>query len=82
MPASSYAFNLSIMSLAELKQEVTALSQVERAQLEGHIRLLRWKDRPGLAEQLAESNRRMDAGQKVTEEQLHRLLAQRKSERA
>ena len=82
MPASSGTFNLTNMSLAELKQEVTALSLAERAQLEGHLRLLRWKERPGLAEHLAVANRRMDAGDKVTEEQLQSLLAQRKGEQA
>jgi hypothetical protein len=70
------------MSLAELKQEVAALNPAERAQLEGHLRLLRWKERPGLAEHLGELHRRMDAGDKVTEEQLYSLLAQRKSAQA
>lgn len=66
------------MSLAELKQEVSALSPVERAQLETHLRLLRWKERPGLAAHLAELNRRMDAGQKVTQEQCEAWVARRK----
>ena len=70
------------MSLAELKQEVAALNPVERTQLEVHLRLLRWKERPGLAEHLAEINRRMDAGQKVTQEQLGEFLAQRGKNRA
>ena len=62
------------MSLAEVIQEIVRMTPAERQEVEGQLRLLRWKETPGLAERLAAANARMDAGQKVTSIELEALL--------
>ena len=62
------------MSLAEVIQEIVRMTPSERQEVEGQLRLLRWKETPGLAGRLAAANARMDAGQKVTSVELETLL--------
>ncbi|MFA6961043.1 MAG: hypothetical protein WC205_09850 [Opitutaceae bacterium] len=62
------------MSLAEVIQEIVRMTPAERQEVEGQLRLLRWKETPGLAERLAATNARMDAGLKVTSVELEAML--------
>ena len=58
------------MSLLEIKQELQRLTAAELAEVEGFLRALRVKNSPGFRERIAEANRRMDAGEKISDEQI------------
>ena len=57
------------MSVQDLKAALDQMSAIELAQIKGHLRILRWKNTPGIAEELARAHAAMDAGKKVTQEQ-------------
>lgn len=65
---------IDFMSLAEVIQEIVRMTSAERQEVEGHLRLLRWKEPPGLAERLAAAHARRDAGQNVTSDELEAML--------
>jgi len=50
----------------------------DRAQIAGHLRILSWKESPGLAQELAASHAAMDAGKKISQEQVERFMAERR----
>jgi hypothetical protein len=67
------------MSVREFKSALERMSAAERAEIAAHLRILRWKETPHLAEELASAHAKMDAGRKVTEEDLERYLANRRA---
>jgi hypothetical protein len=67
------------MSVQELKASLDQMSAVERAQVAGHLRILRWKETPGLADELARAHAGMDAGRKVSQEKVEELVAARRA---
>lgn len=69
------------MSLAEVKEEVSRLSAVERAELSRHLRLLKWSEDPETPKRLAAAHAAMDAGRKVTQEQVEAMIAERRKRR-
>jgi hypothetical protein len=69
------------MSVQECKSALDKMTAVERAQVAGHLRVLRWKDTPGLADELARAHAAMDAGQKVTQEKVEALIAARRGQK-
>lgn len=66
------------MSVQDFKAALDQMSLVELAQIEGHMRILRWKKTPGLADELARAHAAMDAGKKVTQEQVEALMASKR----
>jgi hypothetical protein len=69
------------MSVAEIKEEITHLSAVERAEVFRHLRLLKWSEDPEAPKRLAAAHAAMDAGRKVTQEQVEALIAERRQRR-
>jgi hypothetical protein len=67
------------MSVQELKGSLDQMSATERAQVAGHLRILRWKETPGLADELARAHAAMDAGRKVSQEQVEQFVAARRA---
>jgi hypothetical protein len=65
------------MSLTEIIEEITRMTPADRAEVERRLRLLRWKNDPETPARLDAAMARMDAGQKVTQEELERYLANR-----
>jgi len=69
------------VSVQQVKTELERMSATERAQVQGYLRILRWKESPGLTERLANAHRAMDAGRKIGPEQvdahLSRIRAQK-----
>lgn len=65
------------MSVREFKMALEQMTAAERAEIAGHLRILRWKETPNLAEQLGRAHAQMDAGHKVTQEEVERHLADR-----
>ena len=63
------------MSVQEFKAGLDNMTGMERAQVAGHLRILRWKETPGLADELARAHAAMDAGRKVTQEQVEKFVA-------
>lgn len=53
------------------------MTPADRAEVERRLRLLRWKNDPEMPARLAAAHARMDAGQKVTQEELERYMANR-----
>ncbi len=68
------------MSVQEIHQQLEKLTPEELAEVEKHVRVLRVITAPGYAERIAEAHRRMDAGHKVTEEQVDAVLAERRAD--
>jgi len=56
------------MSISEIKSELERMSASQRAEIQGHMRILRWKETSNLADSLADAHRRMDAGSVVSED--------------
>ena len=69
------------MSVQEFKAGLDHMTAVERAQVVGHLRILRWKETPGLADELARAHAAMDAGRKVTQEQVEEFVAAQRSKK-
>ena len=61
------------MTLLELKQEITRLSERERRELNAYMIRLR-HERPEWKRMISKRMRDMDAGKKVTTEELRRRL--------
>ena len=55
------------------------MDATQRAEIAGHLRLLQWKETPGLAEQLARAHQAMDEGRKVTQEQVEQHVLERRA---
>lgn len=70
------------VSVKEIKVELERMSAQERAQVQGHLRILRWKESPKLAERLTDSHAMMNTGRVITSEKveahLQRLRAVKK----
>ena len=64
------------MTLLQLKQEITRLSQKERRELNAYLIRLR-QERPEWKRVISRRMRDMDAGKKVTIDELERRLAHR-----
>ncbi|MEO7413426.1 MAG: hypothetical protein ABIZ81_08715 [Opitutaceae bacterium] len=69
------------MSVAEVKKEIKRMSAVERTELASHLRLLKWIEDPETPKRLAVAHAAMDAGRKVTQEQVEALIAERRRQR-
>jgi hypothetical protein len=67
------------MSVQEIHQQLEKLTPEELAEVEKRVRILRVITAPGYAERIAEAHRRMDAGQKFTEEQVEAAMAARRA---
>jgi hypothetical protein len=63
------------MSLGELMQQLERMNAAERAEVSRHLQLLRWKEDPETPRRLAAAHARMDAGQKVSQEQFEAMAA-------
>lgn len=63
------------MSLTEIIEEITRMTPADRAEVERRLRLLRWKNDPEMPARIDAAMARMDAGQKVTQEELERYMA-------
>jgi len=66
------------MSLAEIKEEIRQMSAEERAEVQRHLRLLKWSEDPETPKRLAAAHAAMDAGHKVTQEQVEAFIAERR----
>jgi hypothetical protein len=53
---------------------------MERAEVAAYLRILRWKETPGLANDLARAHADMDAGRKVTQEQVEQFVTSRRGQ--
>ena len=67
------------MSVKEIKVELDRMSAPERAQVQGHLRILRWKESPDLSGRLTRAHEAMEAGRKVTAEEIEAHLRQRRA---
>ena len=56
------------MSISEIKSELDRMTASQRAEIQGHMRILRWKETSNLADSLADAHRRIDAGSVVSED--------------
>lgn len=63
------------MSVQELRSQLTKLTPQEQGNVARFLETLREAHSPGFAHELAEGHREMDAGRKITESELARLLA-------
>ena len=70
------------MSLAEIKDEISRMTLPERAEIVRHLRLLKWAEDPDTPRRLAAAHAAMDAGRKVTQEQLEAWVAERRKQQA
>jgi hypothetical protein len=70
----------SVVSLAEIKQEMKALSRDERLTLAEYLAVLNHLDEPTVREEVRSAMERMDKGHKISEEEVYaeheRLLAE------
>jgi hypothetical protein len=66
------------MSVAEIKEEIRRMSAMERVEVERHLRLLKWSEDPETPKRLAVAHAAMDAGRKVTQEQVEAFIAERR----
>jgi len=66
--------NIARMTMLELKQEVSRLSQKERRELEAHMVRLRHQT-PAWRKMISRRMKAMDAGKKVSLEEVERRLA-------
>ena len=64
------------VSVKEIKVALDRMSAPERAQVQGHLRILRWKESPQLAERLTHAHAEMDTGRKITSEAVEAHLQQ------
>ena len=54
-------------------------SAVEFARSTGQARIQRWKETPGLADELARAHATMDAGRKVSQERVEEFVLSRRA---
>lgn len=57
------------------------MSAMERAEISRHLRLLKWAEDPETPKRLADAHAAMDAGRKVSQEQVEALIAERRKNR-
>ena len=69
------------MSVAEIKEEIRHMNAVERADVQRHLRLLKWSEDPETPKRLAAAHAAMDAGRRVTQERVEALIAERRQRR-
>ncbi|MSU65911.1 MAG: hypothetical protein EXS38_07375 [Opitutus sp.] len=67
--------------MQDFKTALEQMSAVERAQVAGHLRILRWKETPDLADELARAHAAMDAGRKVPQERVEQFVASQRVEK-
>jgi hypothetical protein len=70
-----------LMSLAEIKEEILRLNPEELLEVEKLVRIQRVVTAPGWRERITRAQAEMDAGRKVTQEQLEAMLAERRSKK-
>jgi len=66
------------MSVGAIKEEIKRMSAAERAEISRHLRLLKWAEDPATPKRLAAAHAAMDAGRKMTQEQVEALIAERR----
>ena len=71
------ARNFLVMSVAEIKEEIRHMNAADRAEVQRHLRLLKWSEDPETPKRLAAAHAAMDAGRKVTQEQVEAFMAGR-----
>jgi hypothetical protein len=69
------------MSLQEIKSALDGMGARERAEVAAHLRILRWKETPGLGDELARAHAAMDAGRKVSQEQIEEYVVARRTKK-
>ena len=67
------------MSVAEIKAAIDQLKPQEQEEISRHLRRLRWGDTPERRRELAEIMDEMDAGKKLSLDELKRRHLARKS---
>lgn len=70
------------MSLAEIKEEILRLSPEELLEVEKLIRIQKVVTAPGFRERIARAHAEMDAGRKVTQEQVEAFVAERRAKKS
>ena len=71
------------MSVEEIQTQLTKLTPAEQANIARFLASLREAHSPEFAREIAEAHREMDAGRKISEAELARLLAiQRATQRS
>ena len=70
------------MSLVEIKQELQRMTAEELAEVEGFLRALRVKNSPEFRKRIAEANAEMDAGRKVSQQEVEAYLKHRREKSA
>lgn len=68
------------MSVKDIQQQLEKLTPEELTQVEQYLKVLRVISAPGFKERIADANRRMDAGQKITQAQFEAMLAAKDKE--
>lgn len=68
------------MSVQEIQAQLVSLTPEELSTIERHIRLLRVINAPSYKERITAANRRLDAGQGVTQEEFEARLERRASD--
>lgn len=66
------------MSVAEIKEEIRQMSALDRAELQRHLRLLKWSEDPETPKRLAVAHAAMEAGRKITQEEVEAFVAERR----
>lgn len=69
------------MSLAEIKEELQRMSAEELLELEQALRVQRVLKSPGFRERIARAHAEMDAGKKVTQEQVEAFVAAQRAKK-
>ncbi len=67
--------SVRVMSVQEIQSQLTKLSPEEQAGVARFLDSLRQTNTPEFARELAERHREMDAGRKISEAELARILA-------
>ena len=73
--ASSPVLGLSLMSVQEIQSQLVKLNSQEQADAARFLETLRQTHTPEFARELADRHREMDAGRKISEAELARILA-------
>jgi hypothetical protein len=76
LAAEDNSNQIRCVSIQEIKSELGRMSAAERAQVQGHLRILRWKESPKLAERLTHVHQSMNDGRKVTSAEIETHLLQ------
>lgn len=67
------------MSVQEFKLALEQMTAAERAEVAAYMRILQWKDTPGLTEELGRAHAAMDAGRAISQERIDAFRALAKS---